>query len=103
MSLQLPEDKPTQVSSKSKKLENMFEGASIAFSKVFKYSIYFLSGCYAVLFLVRMIHFIIPEYWAWLNDDQIQGINNFLFSGISGALIGNYIKGIIAQDKPIRE
>lgn len=53
-------------------------------------------ACYAIvaIILVRLIHFIIPDDWRWLLNEDLQLIDKFLFSGVLGALIGRNINKI---------
>jgi hypothetical protein len=57
--------------------------------------------CLYLVIVVRVLHFILPEYQAkapwyqphcWLNDTQLQGIDKFFFSGALGAMVSGYLK-----------
>jgi hypothetical protein len=45
-----------------------------------------------IVFVVRMVHFILPEKYCWLSAEQIQGLDKFLFSGALGGLVVGSIK-----------
>lgn len=57
---------------------------------LFVWSIRVIWAVVAFLFVIRSIHFILPESWFWLNSDQIQSLDKFLFSGAVGAMLGKF-------------
>ena len=54
---------------------------------------------FIILFIVRMLHFILPDSMCWLSQDRIQAIDKSLFSGAIGGLIMNHIKKTIPRSK----
>jgi hypothetical protein len=66
------------------------------------------AGCFCVVLIVRVLHFILPEYktpvpWyylrCWLTDVQLQGIDKFFFSGALGAMVSGYLKDKLLRAK----
>lgn len=47
---------------------------------------------FIAVFFIRVIHFVLPEAWQWLSDEQVQGIDKLIFSGAIGGFIGRYFK-----------
>ncbi len=47
---------------------------------------------FIAVFFIRVIHFVLPEGWQWLSDEQVQGIDKLIFSGAIGGFIGRYFK-----------
>jgi hypothetical protein len=54
---------------------------------------------FITLFIVRMLHFILPDAYCWLEDSRIQAIDKSLFSGAIGGLIMNHIKQTLPRSK----
>ncbi len=46
----------------------------------------------ALVFMIRVIHFILPSPFQWLDATQIQGIDKLIFSGAIGGFVGRYFK-----------
>lgn len=47
------------------------------------------------VFLIRVLHLVMPHCDRWLTDEDIQGIDKLFFSGTVGGVIGRYIKVVI--------
>ena len=47
------------------------------------------------VFLIRVLHLVLPHRCRWLTDEDIQGIDKLFFSGTVGGVIGRYIKVVI--------
>jgi len=62
--------------------------------KVFVCIIWVAFSAFVVVFLIRVVHFILPGHWAWLTDLQIQGIDKLIFSGAIGGFIGRYLNKV---------
>lgn len=45
-----------------------------------------------IAFVIRMSHFLLPTKWCWLTEEQLQGLDKFLFSGTLGGLVVAFIK-----------
>ena len=50
---------------------------------------------FLAVFLIRVLHLVLPTCNRWLTDDDIQGIDKLFFSGTIGGVIGRYIKVVI--------
>ena len=61
-----------------------------ALHKVFICFTYTAFGIFLIVFVIRVLHFVIPEAWHWLTPEQIQGIDKLIFSGTIGGFIGRY-------------
>lgn len=44
------------------------------------------------IFGVRMVFYVLPSEWRWLTDDQIKSVDDFLFHGIIGGIVGLYLR-----------
>lgn len=44
-----------------------------------------------IVFLIRVSHFIIPNNWRWLTDEQIQTVDKFFFSGALGGILTRHV------------
>ncbi|MCA8999109.1 MAG: hypothetical protein KDA80_19060 [Planctomycetaceae bacterium] len=73
---------------KKQTLHNLF----VTFVKV-------ATWAFIVVFVVRMIHFVLPTCLAWLEDTQLQTIDKSLFSGAVGGMIVNYTRNLIPMPK----
>lgn len=40
--------------------------------------------------LTRAAHLVLPLSWQWLSNDQIQGLDKYLTSGLIGIIIGKF-------------
>ena len=47
---------------------------------------------FIAVFFIRVLHFVLPDSWQWLSEDQVQGIDKLIFSGAIGGFIGRYFK-----------
>lgn len=75
------------------------EEAKQAIHKAFLWFLRVAAFAFIALFIVRMIHFMLPQNWCWLSAEQTQSIDRFLFSGAIGGLVGNYLKQIFPNGK----
>ena len=66
-----------------------------AWHNIFIWGLRFVAICLAVMFLVRVLHMILPSSRCWLTDAQIKSLNEIVFGGLVGALIGKQMKQII--------
>lgn len=62
---------------------------------IFIYGVQLSAILIGIVLIVRILHFITPLCWHWLDDSQLQTIDKFLFSGIIGALVGRNFDKII--------
>jgi hypothetical protein len=65
---------------------------------VFIYLIRVVGFCFIGIFVVRVLHYVLPARWCWLTDLQLQGIDKSFFSAVLGGLISKYTK---VSAKPI--
>lgn len=63
-----------------------------AFHVVFLWFIRTVAVCFILVFLVRIIHYVLPLQYCWLSETQLQGIDKSIFSGVLGALVARYSK-----------
>ena len=54
---------------------------------------------FMAMLIVRVLHFILPDEWLWLDEDQVQSMDNLLFSGTLGGLVVKYLSPIIGVEK----
>ena len=47
---------------------------------------------FIIVFVIRVLHFVLPENLHWMTLEQVQSIDNLIFSGAIGGFIGNYFK-----------
>jgi len=52
-----------------------------------------------VVFIIRVLHFIIPDVWCWLSNERLQNIDKFLFSGAFGGILVKYATYIFYDKK----
>jgi hypothetical protein len=45
-----------------------------------------------VIFAVRMAYFVLPSGCRWLTDEQVRNMDDFLFHGTIGGILGMYLK-----------
>ena len=45
-----------------------------------------------IVFIVRMAYFVIPTSWRWLQPDEVKALDEFLFHGMIGGILGAYLK-----------
>lgn len=45
-----------------------------------------------IIFSVRMVYYVLPLRYQWLSDEQVKGMDDFLFHGILGGIVGMYLK-----------
>ena len=65
-------------------------GVKKAKQRVFIISIYMLWLMAVCVLMIRLIHFILPEFCQWLSVEQLQSLDKFLFSGAIGGVLGKY-------------
>lgn len=53
---------------------------------------YIGAGLIAIAFCVRVLHLVLPYDCRWLCNNDLEEINQFLFSGTLGAVVGKYVK-----------
>ena len=63
--------------------------------KIFKIAVWIGFGLISSLFVIRIYHMAIPDRWQWLDNNQLNGIDKFLYSGALGALLGKYTNKIL--------
>ena len=51
-----------------------------------------------VVFIIRAVHFVLPECLCWLNAEKLQNIDKFLFSGAFGGILLKYAKYIFRPE-----
>ncbi len=44
-----------------------------------------------VVFLIRVSHFIMPDDYKWLTDEQLQSVDKFFFSGALGGIMTRHV------------
>lgn len=59
-------------------------------NRVFIWTIYIIWIIATIILLIRVVHFISPTNWQWLDANQVQTLDKFLFSGTIGAMVGKY-------------
>lgn len=50
-----------------------------------------------LIFVVRVLHIILPESWHWMSSTTIQEVDKMMFSGAVGAAIIKYLGPIINE------
>ena len=45
-----------------------------------------------IIFAARMIFYILPTSRRWLTDEQVKSLDDFLFHGIVGGIVGLYLR-----------
>ena len=68
------------------------EGIKSALHVIVIIGLYVAGACFLTVFVVRIIHLIIPTCNYWLSENQIQNIDKIFFSGALGGIIGGYLK-----------
>ena len=53
-----------------------------------------------VVFVIRMVHFILPKELCWLSEEQIKAIDNFVAHGTVGGILVGSIKQILSAHLP---
>ena len=53
-----------------------------------------------VVFVVRMLHFILPKDCCWLSDEQLKAIDNFVAHGAVGGILVGSTKQILSSHIP---
>lgn len=51
----------------------------------------------AIIFVVRVCHMITPTSWGWLTEEQIKSLNDIIFGGLVGTIIGRRIDQILSN------
>ncbi len=75
--------------------EKRHEEAKGAWHKIVIYGLRLVAVCLAFMFVVRVWHLITP--WVWLSEDQLTKLNDLLFGGFIGTIIGKQIDTIISR------
>lgn len=73
---------------RSEERKQTFHHVFVCFVRIAAYSFF-------VVFIARMLHFVLPTCWAWLSDEQIHAIDKSLFSGAIGGLIVKHLKDVV--------
>ena len=47
--------------------------------------------CLAVMFIIRVLHLLLPESWLWLSEAQLSKLNDLLFGGAIGTIVGKQV------------
>ncbi len=58
--------------------------------RLFICSLYLMFIVIALILLVRISHFILPDHWKWLVPSQLAEIDKFFFTGAIGGALGRY-------------
>lgn len=66
------------------------EGLKNAFHKIMISIVWVGFSMFLVVFIIRVLHFILPLHYQWLSNEQVQGIDKLLFSGALGGFLGKY-------------
>jgi len=56
-------------------------------------------GIFISVFIIRVLHLVLPECHRWLSNEDIQGIDKLFFSGTIGGILGNYLKDVLPNKK----
>jgi len=56
-----------------------------------------LSLLFIASFISWSLHFLLPEYFHWLEEYQLSKIQSIIFSGAMGAIVSSYIKNHISS------
>ena len=62
---------------------------------IFIWGLWIFAVCLGIMFVVRILHIILPARFCWLTDAQISSLNEIVFSGLVGTLLGKQMKQII--------
>lgn len=54
--------------------------------------VYLIGSLIIVAVAVWLLHFIVPTQWRFLTDLQLESLQNILFSGVVGSLLGGQAK-----------
>ena len=54
-------------------------------------------SAFSIVFLIRIIHLIIPLNYHWLDANQLQGIDKLIFSGAIGGFIGRNLNSMFGK------
>jgi hypothetical protein len=52
-----------------------------------------------LVFILRVLQFVLPTSWRWLSDEQTHDIDKLLFGGAYGAFIARYLRSAIFPDR----
>lgn len=47
---------------------------------------------FVAFFVSWSLHYLLPECWQWLKDEQLSKIQSVIFSGAIGAIVSSYVK-----------
>lgn len=69
------------------------------FHRIFIWGLRVVGISLIVMFVVRVLHIILPESWNWLTSQSLQDIDRMLFSGAAGGLLTKYLEPILNGNK----
>lgn len=65
------------------------------FLKVYGWVLVVLTIVFAFLFIASLVswacHYVMPEGWGWLKDNQLSKIQSIIFSGTLGAIVSTVV------------
>lgn len=70
---------------KSEENKQVLHGAFLLFIRI---SVYLV----ALVMIIRMLHFVLPDVCCWLTEARLQNLDKFFFSGTLGGLVTLFIK-----------
>ncbi len=94
----LDSEKPSKEDRQAKKEEKAFFRGEKIKEEFHFFTIWTLRLAFTLaifLIIIRMFHFMVPTCWRWLEVEDLQMIDKFLFSGVLGAMIGRHLNKII--------
>lgn len=65
--------------------------------RIFIWSLWVFSIIAIGILLVRVFHYIMPNYLCWLNNEKLSDLDGMLTSGIIGGLLGGFARQINAM------
>lgn len=72
-------------------------------NRMFRFALWVIVYSLLAVFLIRIIHFVLPNCWHWITKDTLNEINNLLSSGLIGALVGRKLDLITKSKKPTED
>ena len=92
------EEESTQITGAGSDEENeLFKSEQKHIHWIFIGGLWVISVAAALIMLIRAAHFVIPDCWRWLDAENLQNIDKFLFSGLFGAFLALYAKYVTRQ------